>query len=81
MAAKKKARKKPLHEHVETGVLDLSKMELRLNIEVVRKDGYYRITSPNVPGMYLGATDWEKAAADIGPVIKMLLKGNCGILW
>lgn len=44
-----------------------------------RGDGGVRVSSPDVPGLYLSGGDREAVFADVGPAIQMLFKANHGI--
>ncbi len=47
-------------------------------VEEEVKNGYYLFTSPDVPGLFVGGTDRQKAWDDIPGVARILLEENNG---
>lgn len=44
-----------------------------------RGDGGVRVSSPDVPGLYLSGADRNAVFAEVGPAIQVLFKANHGI--
>lgn len=46
-----------------------------------RPDGFYMLTSEDVPGLVLAQSDWNRLFLDAPEAIRDLLKHNCKIDW